>query len=110
MNKNNSLINEDLDEIIKEHVESLYPIDVIIDKENSRGLFKFNSSFPPFQGTVIKFGSAYFDEMSNNLSFAFDIIENPKNISRENRDLLSILFNVISFIFKLECEKLLQKK
>lgn len=95
------------DDIIRKQLEQVFPIKVSVD--DNHGYFTFDERFPPFEGTKVRFNSASYDDVSNHMSFSYDVVENPKNIPEKLVDLQQVLFRIVLHIYEIESRLLLNK-
>lgn len=95
---------------VKKIIEQNFPIEVIVDENHKTGYFKITSAYPDMAETVFRFKNASYDDVSNHLSFSYEILANPKNIDQNHPILKNILFQVIQVIYQLECQYLLKRK
>lgn len=98
------------DYAVKSVVEQNFPLEVVVDETNKVGYFKVNESWPPFTGTVFKFVNAYYDDVSNHMSFNYQILSNPRQINEHDQTFQGLLFNVLQLIYQIECQYILNKE
>lgn len=94
---------------VKEIIERSFPLEVIVDENNKTGYFKITEKFPGMAGTVFRYQNAAYDDVSNHLSFGYEILSNPKGINDQSPEFRNLLFHVLQVIFEIESKYLLSK-
>lgn len=102
--------DQEFDYAVKAVVERNFPLEVVVDETNKTGYFKINEKYPLLEGTIFRFVRAFYDDVSNHMSFQFEVLSNPKNIPEDHPNLRQLLFHVLQVIYKLECEYILSKE
>ena len=108
MKMTNDRPGKDFDLEVKKIIEANFPLEVVVDETNKTGYFRVTSAFSPFAGTVFRFQNASYDDVSNHLSFAYEILSNPKNVDQNSPGLRDLMFKTLQVIFQFESQWILK--
>ena len=103
-----TISNQNFDEIMKKNLENMFPLQVKTD--NGFGSLLFDERHPQLNGLHVKFNSCSYDDVSNHLSFGYDVLSNPNNIETNSIDFKQIMFRIAQTIYELECMLVLQEQ
>lgn len=103
------LLDADLDPLIKQVVESQFPVDLIIDRENNRGLIRFNEKFPPFAGLLLHVIKIYHDLDKSHLGVQYRVLESPNGVHPRDIGVQMMMNRILSTILQVEDHILLER-